>query len=432
MPMEIILGGSGGDEAKAKLIDYLARDVDYVVRFTGGANAGHTVIYRDRKFILHLVNAGIFHNKVVCLSGAAMVIDPWQVIEELEACVAVGAKKVFERFRIDPRAHIVFPHHIVRDSVTEDGRLKIGSTKRGIGPAYSDKALRIGIRFGDLLNDSQVWYPRLQRQLEIAMSEVGTHLKKKRITAIGTKRKLLAIAPRLVPMITDISSIIHEALEQGAKVVGEGAQGALIDIDHGTYPNVTSSNSTIGGTYAGMGIGPTKGEKRTIILKAYTTFVGERYFPWEMPVELGDRVRLATDEYGATSKRPRRIGWFSAPHVRLSRRINSAHHLVLTKVDCYGNGFLPEDKIKVVEAFEYNGTTYLTWSADITDAGKARPIYGPGFAPWRITPKQGRKMMGLQDLPKEARAYVLYLEELLQQKFRLISCSPYGDQMIVR
>ncbi|MFC1663460.1 adenylosuccinate synthetase [Patescibacteria group bacterium] len=426
------MGGSGGDEGKAKIIDHLAQDADYVVRYQGGANAGHTVIFRNEPFKLHLVNAGIFKPKVICLCGAAMVIDPWQLLDELEACAKAGAKNVFKRFRIDPRAHIVFPHHILRDSVTEDGRLKIGSTKRGIGPAYSDKALRIGIRFGDLLNDWKTWYPRLKQQLIVAEAEVGAHLKRKRITALGTRRALLAILPQLAPMIVDISDIVDDALQRDKKVLGEGAQGALIDIDHGTYPNVTSSNPTIGGIYAGLGIGPTKGEQRYMVLKAYTTFVGERYFVWEMPVDIGNCVREATGEYGTTSGRPRRIGWFSAPHVRLTRRLNSAHHLVLTKIDCYGNGFAEDELIRVVEAYEYQGTVYKTWSASITDASQARPIYGPGFPPWRITPAQGRKMKHRRDLPKEARLYVQYKEELLEQRFKLISCSPYGDQMIVR
>ncbi|GGL53049.1 adenylosuccinate synthase [Planomonospora parontospora] len=415
MPAVVLFGAQWGDEGKGKATDLLGDKVDYVVRYQGGNNAGHTVVIGDQKYALHLLPTGVLSPNVVPVIGNGVVIDPGVLLSEIEGLEARGVSS--ERLLISANAHLIMPHHKALDKVSERylGKARIGTTGRGIGPAYGDKIYRMGIRVQDLLDPGI-----LQKKIEVALGE-----KNQILTKIYNRRSLepakvleeyLGYAERLKPHIADTSLILSRALDDGKVVLLEGGQGNLLDIDHGTYPFVTSSSPTSGGACAGAGIPPTRITRVIGILKAYTTRVGSGPFPTELTDEMGDWLRTTGGEYGVTTGRNRRCGWFDAVIARYATRINGVTDFFLTKLDVLSG----LEKIPVCVAYEVDGVRHDEIPMTQTDFHHAKPVYEE-FPGWQedIT---GAK--SFDDLPANARAYVRALEEMSGAPISAIGVGP--------
>lgn len=414
----VVVGAQWGDEGKGKIIDYLARNVDYVVRFQGGDNAGHTVCVGDCEFVLHLVPSGILHKGKVCVIGNGVVVNPKALIDEIENLKRRGVE-VGNNLLISDQAHIILPYHISSDHAREardpaTGWVsRIGTTGRGIGPCYADKFNRSGIRFADLLN-RKVFAEKLKSNL----AERNLLKDFKLIYAQYTK-----YARKIARFRADVPLVLNEAARRGKRILFEGAQGTLLDIDHGTYPYVTSSNASAGGACTGTGIGPTKIDKVIGVVKAYTTRVGEGPFPTEFPPVPSEEFRTRGNEYGATTGRPRRCGWFDAVIARHSILVNGIDELAVTKLDVL-DGLAT---ISLCTGYRYKNELLRRLPADIDMLSKCRPIYEKHKG-WNSSTAGARRS---SDLPKEARAYLGRLSELLDIKISMVSTGSRREDTVI-
>ena len=403
MPAIVLLGAQWGDEGKGKATDLLGERVDYVVRYQGGNNAGHTVVIGDKKFALHLLPSGILTPAVIPVIGNGVVIDPQVLLDEMKGLQERGVDT--SKLLISANAHLITSYHVTLDKVTERflGKAKIGTTGRGIGPAYGDKIARIGIRVQDLFDESI-----LRQKVEGALTNKNQTLVKvfnrRALSVDAITEDLLAFAAPLAPYVVDTSLVLNRALDEGKVVLLEGGQGTLLDVDHGTYPFVTSSNPTAGGACTGSGIGPTRITRVIGILKAYTTRVGSGPFPTELFDADGERLRSIGGEVGVTTGRPRRCGWFDAPIARFAVRVNGLTDIFLTKLDVL-TGF---EKIPVCVAYDVDGTRVDEIPMTQTDFHHATPIYEylPGWT------EDISSATSLADLPANARAYIEFLQEI--------------------
>ncbi len=422
MPAIVLLGAQWGDEGKGKATDLLGGRVDYVVRYQGGNNAGHTVVIGDAKYALHLLPSGILSPGVVPVIGNGVVVDPAVLLEEMAGLEARGVDT--SRLLISASAHLITPYHVTLDKVTERvlGKAKIGTTGRGIGPTYMDKVARIGIRVQDLFDPSI-----LRQKVEGALVNKNQTLVKvfnrRELDIDAITEELLQYAEPMRPHVTDTALVLNNALDAGKTVLLEGGQGTLLDVDHGTYPFVTSSNPTAGGACTGSGIGPTRITRVIGILKAYTTRVGSGPVPTELHDEWGERLRSVGGEVGVTTGRPRRCGWFDAPIARYATRVNGLTDFFLTKLDVL-TGI---ERIPVCVAYEIEGERVDELPASQTDFHHAKPIYEevPG---WTEDISSARS---IEDLPVNAQAYVRYLEELSGAPISAIGVGQDRDATIV-
>ena len=422
MPAIVLLGAQWGDEGKGKATDHLGDRVDYVVRYQGGNNAGHTVVIGDQKYALHLLPSGILSPNVIPVIGNGVVIDPAVLLTEIKGLNERGIDT--SKLKISTNAHLITPYHRTIDKVSERflGKSKIGTTGRGIGPAYADKINRIGIRVQDLFDPSI-----LRQKIEAALHDKNQILIKvfnrKGITVDEVMDEYLGFAQILKPYVVDTALLLDQALKSGKNVLLEGSQGTLLDVDHGTYPFVTSSNPTAGGASTGSGIGPTKITRVIGILKAYTTRVGSGPFPTELFDADGDALRKIGGEVGVTTGRNRRCGWFDAPIARYAVRVNGLTDFFLTKLDVL-TGW---ERIPVCVAYEVDGVRVEELPASQTDFHHAKPIYEylPG---WK---ENISKAKSVDDLPNNAKEYVKFLEKVSGAPISAIGVGPGRDETIV-
>ena len=422
MPAIVLLGAQWGDEGKGKATDLLGDKVKYAVRYQGGNNAGHTVVIGQEKYALHLLPSGILTPSCIPVIGNGVVIDPAVLLEEIRGLNERGVDT--SKLKISTNAHLITPYHRTIDKVTERflGKSKIGTTGRGIGPAYADKINRIGIRVQDLFDE-----PILRKKLEGALRDKNQVLIKvfnrKGIEVDEVLKEYLEYAEALRTYIVDTSLLLNEALGRGEVVLLEGSQGTLLDVDHGTYPFVTSSNPTSGGASTGSGIGPTKITRVIGVVKAYTTRVGSGPFPTELFDEDGEKLRSIGGEFGTTTGRSRRTGWYDALIARYAVRINGLTDFFLTKLDVL-TGW---EKIPVCVAYEIDGKRVEELPASQSEFHRAKPIYEhlPG---WSEDISQARSM---KELPENARAYVKFLAEVSGAPMSAIGVGPGRDQTVV-
>ena len=419
----VVLGVQWGDEGKGKIVDLLTRHVDAVVRFQGGHNAGHTLVVDGQKTILHLIPSGILHSKVKCLIGSGVVLSPAALIQEIEALQGSVAD-IEQRLRISHTCPVILPYHIVLDKLRENakGRKAIGTTGRGIGPAYEDKAARRGIRVGDLM-DENICRPKIEEALDYHNSILKNFYHSDSIDADGLVRESVSFGQQLAPMVGDITMELTDCINQGGSILFEGAQGTMLDIDHGTYPYVTSSNTTAGAASTGSGIGPMLIDGILGIAKAYTTRVGSGPFPTELFDEAGATLASRGQEFGSTTGRPRRCGWFDAVMVQRACLISGVSSLCLTKLDVL-DGL---DEIKICTGYEVDGT-HVDIFPDMSRLSSCRPIYEvlPG---WETTTSAIKTFAAL---PQAARDYIDRIEILTGCSVDLISTSPDREDTIVR
>ena len=421
MPATVIVGAQWGDEGKGKIVDLLARDSDVVCRYQGGPNAGHTIVRDGETFALHHVPSGILSGKL-CVVGAGCVLDPGQLVKEIDGLEERGIPTA--DLRISGNAHLIMPWHVAIDSASERhlGRLQIGTTRRGIGPAYADKASRIGIRVQDILD------PKILRQkFETALAEKNVVLERVHgappLEVEELAERMEAHAARLRPYVADTSLLVDQALRDNRRVLLEGAQGTLLDLDHGTYPFVTSSNPIAGAATTGVGIGPTRIDRVVGVAKAYVTRVGEGPFPTEIEGPEQERVRQLGAEYGTTTGRERRCGWLDLVALRFAVRVNGMTSLVLTKLDVL-SAF---DEIPVCTRYRLpDGTETDEFPAHQSNFHHAQPVYEtlPG---WKASLEEAES---LADLPEAARGYVSFVEEQLGVEVCLISVGAERERVV--
>ncbi len=429
MPVHVIVGTQWGDEGKGRVADWFAAQADVVARFAGGDNAGHTVRVGDETYKLHLVPSGVLYPNVICVLGAGMVINPVKLTEELRGLAERGIDISPDRIKIAERAHLITPAHIALDGAKEAQRGKgaIGTTKRGIGPAYTDKAARVGIRAGVMKQPDQ-FVEQVKARIEAANQTLAGIDGAELVDAAATASDLHDAAQFLASYLADVPLLVHRALEDDKYVVAEGAQGTLLDIDHGNYPFVTSSSPTSGGAMTGLGIGPKHVTRVTGITKAYCTRVGAGPFPTELHDENGDRLRGTGanpwDEFGTTTGRPRRCGWLDLPVLRYAARINGLTDLIITKLDIL-SGF---DSISVAAAYSLDGETITELPTEQESFARCEPVY-ESVEGWQ------EDIMGVdtfEALPGAAQDYVGYIEEQLGLPVKLITVGPARAQTIAR
>jgi adenylosuccinate synthase len=415
----VVVGAQWGDEGKGKLVDVLAERADWVVRYQGGANAGHTVDLGDRSFVLHQIPSGILQPGVRCAIGNGVVLDPETLFTEIDALVQDGVD-VEGRLYVSDRAQLVMPYHKLVDGESSASKA-IGTTGRGIGPAYEDKIGRRGIRVLDLKHPAQL-QELVRRGVELANAELASWGSATRVDVQETLDRLTPIAPRLLALADDVGLRIHGAIRSHAAVMMEGAQGSLLDIDHGTYPFVTSSSTTSGGAAIGVGIAPTVIDAVLGVVKAYTTRVGNGPLPTEMDEALGSRVRSLGAEFGATTGRPRRCGWFDAVVVRYAARVNGLSALAVTKLDVLDT----LDRVAICTGYRVGSHSLAEFPGDITQLANLQPIY-EWMDGWQASTADART---LADLPPNARAYLDRIEELVEVPIRYVSVGTRRDQII--
>ena len=415
----VVVGAQWGDEGKGKLVDVLAERADWVVRYQGGANAGHTVHIGDRSTVLHQIPSGILHSGVRCAIGNGVVLDPETLFVEVDELVRDGVD-VEGRLYVSDRAHIVMPYHKLVDKESAASKA-IGTTGRGIGPCYEDKVARRGVRVLDLRHPA-----RLRALVEKGVAHANVVLagfgSDKRADAEFTLRVLGELAPRLLAVADDVGLAIHRAIKSGAAVLLEGAQGSLLDVDHGTYPFVTSSSTTAGGAAIGTGIGPRAIDAALGVVKAYTTRVGAGPLPTEFDEVLGEHVRKLGNEYGATTGRARRCGWFDAVVVRYAVRVNGLTSLAVTKLDVLDT----LDRIGLCTGYAINGEVIEEFPGDIADLEGIAPRY-EWFDGWKQSTADARK---LSELPAAARAYLDRIEALVECPIEFVSVGTRRDQIL--
>ncbi|NIV03540.1 adenylosuccinate synthase [Candidatus Saccharibacteria bacterium] len=424
MSVVVVVGAQWGDEGKGKIVDLLSEKFDIVARYQGGANAGHTVMIGEEKYILHLIPSGILHPQTECVIGNGVVVDPTALIEEIRLLESKGFK-VKGRLWISQKAHLIMPYHKLLDSASEEkqGALKIGTTGRGIGPAYVDKANRKGIRIVDLL-DKSLFEEKLRRNIEQKNEVLEKIYGVLPLDVNAIIKEYLDFDRIIDPYIKDVSVYLNDAIDTKKSILLEGAQGTLLDVDHGTYPFVTSSNPVSGGACIGVGIGPTKITEVLGVIKAYTTRVGEGPFPTELTGSAGDSLREAGHEYGATTGRPRRCGWFDAVVARYAVRINAIDSIAITKLDVL-DGF---DSIKVCTGYRYGSKVLEDFPTDPRVLLDCEPIYEE-LSGWK---KSTEKVHNWGDLPEGARQYLQYLESIIGAPVKIVSVGSERRQTIFR
>ena len=422
MPVKIILGAQWGDEGKGKIVDLLSEKVDVVARCQGGANAGHSIIIDGKKYILHLLPSGILHEHTECYIGNGVVIDPDVLLEEIDLLESKGIA-VRHRLFISSQAHLVLPYHKIIDRAleTELTNHKIGTTGRGIGPAYSDKAGRVNLRMSDFYDAGQ-FRTRYQARLHKVQQRFPEVRELQALDSEQLIAAALSARDRILPLLSDVSLKINQAINKGKKILVEGAQGTLLDIDFGTYPFVTSSNSISGGACTGLGIGPTRVDEVMGVLKAYTTRVGEGPFVTELTGDFGNKIRELGKEFGATTGRPRRCGWFDAVVARYSARINGIDSFALTKLDILDS----LDEIKICTAYRYQDKIFTEFPDNINILQACEPVYET-ISGWQ-TPLTG--LTKADRLPPNARAYIRRLEELCAVPVSIVSVGPDRNHTI--
>ncbi|RKO65540.1 adenylosuccinate synthase [Desulfofundulus salinus] len=418
----VLVGAQWGDEGKGKITDFLAEKADLIVRYQGGNNAGHTVVVAGQQFKLHLVPSGILYPDKLCLIGNGVVVDPEVLLSELDHLAARGISTA--NLRISPRAHVILPYHRQQDKCEEEkkGAWRIGTTCRGIGPAYTDKIARVGIRMGELVDEEE--FPGLlARNLENKNQLFREIYHSAELKLEEILPAYLGYGRRLKPFVADVSVIVSEAIEQGKKVLFEGAQGTLLDVDHGTYPYVTSSHPVAAGACIGAGIGPTRIDRVMGVAKAYVTRVGEGPFPTELKDALGDHIRTRGGEFGTTTGRPRRCGWFDAVVARYAVRINGLDYLAITKLDVL-TGL---ETIRLCTAYRYKGEILTEFPATLKVLAACEPVYEewPG---WQEDISRARRY---EDLPASARRYLERITELVGVPIAIIGVGPGREETII-
>lgn len=422
MPATVVLGTQWGDEGKGKLTDLLAADMDFVVRYQGGHNAGHTIVVDGESFALQLIPSGVLNKQVVPVIGNGVVVDPQVLLAEIDQLASRGVDT--SRLRISGQAHLIMPYHVELDRVTERylGKNSLGTTKRGIGPAYADKATRVGLRVQDLL-DPKIFREKLDvvlKEKNLILAKVYNRLPLSADDIAATY--LGEYAPRIAPFVSDTVSLLNDALDDGKRLLLEGAQATFLDLDHGTYPFVTSSNPTAGGAITGTGIGPKNISRIIGVAKAYLTRVGSGPFPTELFDEVGDMLVDRGHEYGTNTGRRRRTGWFDAVLLRQAARINSLSEIFITKLDVLD----PFDVVKVAVAYESNGELFDAVPYHQSTFHKSVPIYKE-FPGWNRDLSTVRKR---SDLPKEALHYIEFLSEQIGVPVTMVGVGPSRDQYV--
>src|SRR6187551_2342725 len=415
-----VLGAQWGDEGKGKIVDLLTPNFSIVARYQGGHNAGHTVYASGRKFVLRLLPSGILHDGITCVIGNGVVVDPQALFAEIDELAKAGIA-VGDRLRVSDKAHLILPYHRELDLLSEArrGERKIGTTSRGIGPAYEDKIARRGVRVGDLANPES-----LAEAIRHNVDARNRLIKESTMDSRQVLDELRKAWERMERWTTDVSLFLARARAEGKAIMFEGAQGTLLDIDHGTYPYVTSSNATIGGVCTGLGVPPKAIEGVLGVAKAYTTRVGEGPLPTELTGELGNRLRESGQEFGAVTGRPRRCGWFDAVAVRYAVRVNGLDALALTKLDVLDG--LPE--LQVCTAYRCRGATLTEMPGDLAQLASCEPIY-ESLTGWSA-PTAGVRRYA--DLPREAQRYVVRLEEITGVPAAIISTGSAREDTIIR
>jgi adenylosuccinate synthase len=419
----VIVGTQWGDEGKGKIVDLLAEYADLVVRFQGGNNAGHTMVVDGQQFISHLVPSGILQKKT-CLIGNGVVVDPSVLVEELDRLKNKGIDTGPDLLKISEKAHVIMPYHKQIDLARErmKGDQKIGTTGRGIGPCYEDKASRRGIRFVELI-DAEVFKETVHAVLEEKNFYLKHYLSAEPLDPEPMVRQYQDYAKRLAPHVVNISIVMNQAVKAGKQILFEGAQGTHLDIDHGTYPFVTSSNTLSGNACCGAGIGPKEITGVIGIVKAYTTRVGRGPFPTELFDEIGDAIQKKGAEFGATTGRKRRCGWLDIVLLRNAARLNGLTGLVITKLDVL-DGL---ESLKICTGYEYNGEILDDFPANLKTLGACKPVFEtlPGW------PEDISGIRKLEDLPKNTRRYLDRIEELLETPIDIVSVGPGRDETII-
>lgn len=424
MSTRVVIGAQWGDEGKGKIVDLLSKESRYIVRFQGGANAGHTLKFDDKEVVLHLIPSGIFNGDGICIIGNGVVIDPLALLEEINQVHEMGFS-LENRFYISETAHVILPYHKILDQMKEKrkGAKAIGTTGRGIGPAYVSKVARIGIRMIDLL-DTNVLHQKLIQNIEDINRALENIYEEPIIDAQELINELEGAITKLSPYICNTTHMLHEALEKDENILLEGAQGCLLDVDHGTYPYVTSSSPTSGGACTGSGIPPLAITQAMGITKAYCTRVGNGPFPTELLGETGESLRKKGHEFGATTGRPRRCGWLDLVALKYACRINGLNELTLTKMDVM-DGF---DTIKVCTSYRIGDIETKVFPLSLKKLEKVEPIY---------TELQGwdQDISGItawEELPDTAKAYIQFIENYLGVSFKIISTGPKRNETIIR
>jgi adenylosuccinate synthase len=422
MAVRVVVGTQWGDEGKGKYIDMLAMDSDIVARFSGGNNAGHTIVANGVKYALHLIPSGILHGGKTCIIGNGVVVDPAVLIKEMNGLNERGVST--DNLLISDRAHVIMPYHRELDQLQEKfrGEGSLGTTKRGIGPAYSDKAERSGIRICDLI-DKNTFIQKVRDNLKVKNLIIEKVYGGKGFSADKIIEEYLGYAEILKRYVTDVNDIIYNAIEEGKNILFEGAQATFLDLDFGTYPYVTSSNPISGGVCTGAGIGPVSVDEVYGVLKAYTSRVGAGPFPTEQPNEVGDRIRELGWEYGTTTGRPRRCGWLDAVMIRYAARVNGLTALAINHIDTIGK----LEKIKLCRAYMKDGKEIKYFPASLNELARCEPVYEE-FDGW---PDDISGIRKYEDLPRNAKKYLSRIEELVGIKIKFIGVGKDREQTIV-
>ena len=419
MTSVVVVGTQWGDEGKGKITDFLSANAEVIARYQGGDNAGHTIVIDGKKFKLHLIPSGIFFPEKISVIGNGVVINPKSLVKELAYLHEEGVTT--DSLRISDRAHVILPYHIELDRLQEEskGDNKIGTTIKGIGPAYMDKAARVGIRIADLL-DRDVFAERLRINLEEKNRQFTKLYEAEALSFDDIFEEYYEYGQKIKQYVTDTSVILNDALDNGKRVLFEGAQGVMLDIDQGTYPFVTSSNPVAGGVTIGSGVGPSKIDKVVGVCKAYTSRVGDGPFPTELFDEVGDRIREVGHEYGTTTGRPRRVGWFDSVVMRHSRRVSGITNLSLNSIDVLSG----LDTVKICVAYDLDGERIDHYPASLEQLKRCKPIYEelPGWS------EDITGVRHLDELPENARNYVRRVGELVGVRISTFSVGPDRDQ----
>ncbi|MBM7645509.1 adenylosuccinate synthase [Scopulibacillus daqui] len=419
MSSVVVVGAQWGDEGKGKITDYLSGHAEVVSRYQGGNNAGHTIVFNGKKYKLHLIPSGIFYKEKICVIGNGVVVDPKALVKEIKYLHDNGIST--DNLRISNRAHLILPYHIKLDIAAEEskGSNKIGTTRKGIGPAYMDKAARVGIRMADLL-EPDTFKEKLEKNLEEKNRLLEKVYETDGLRLEDILDEYLGYGEEIKSYVCDTSVVLNDALDQGKRVLFEGAQGVMLDIDQGTYPFVTSSNPVAGGVTIGSGVGPSKIQHVVGVAKAYTTRVGDGPFPTELNNEIGDRIRDIGNEYGTTTGRPRRVGWFDSVVVRHARRVSGMTDLSLNCIDVLSG----LDTVKICVAYKYNGKIIEEFPASLNVLSQCEPVYEemPG---WKEDITNAKT---LSDLPENARHYVERVSQLTGIPLSIFSVGPDREQ----
>jgi adenylosuccinate synthase len=423
MPTRVIIGAQWGDEGKGKIVDLLSENVDVVARYQGGANAGHTVVIQGKKYVLHLIPSGILNPRAACVIGNGVVIDPVALMKEIEELKKNGIE-VKGRLFISQKAHLIMPYHKLLDQAQEESKSgqSIGTTGRGIGPAYYDKYNRTGIRIVDLLN-RDLFRQKLSANIKAANEVLKKIYEKPEMDEAKIIDEYIEFDKKIDEYITDISVLLNTAIAQGKRILFEGAQGTMLDVDHGTYPYVTSSNATAGGACTGLGVGPTKIDEVTGVIKAYTTRVGNGPFPTELTGQEGLDLREMGEEYGATTGRPRRCGWFDAVLARYAVLVNGIDNFAVTKLDVLDT----MRTIKVCTHYNWRGKLLDKFPADMAVLAECVPVYAE-VTGWSTALGGIRRYA---DMPSQTQGYLEYLKKLCGTDISIVSVGSGREQTIM-